>query len=234
MAAKKKLVQSEAENVHAGGGSAVAATADLCDAYWDHVLEHGQVPASVFKFCKSVGIDEADFYRRYGSFDSLEADFWTSTIQSAVATLDSDPETVAYDARQLLLAFYFTYMESIVAHRSKFLLRFPSIRSPGGRALEGFRREFDAFSSRVIQKAREDGLIAELKQLNSLQEKGLYPQFRFLIDFHLKDASRGFEDSDALIEKTVRFFFDAARFPVLESSLDLLRFLAPRLRSHWT
>lgn len=203
---------------------------DVSSAYWDHLLEHGEPPASVFKFCKSVGLDEGEFYRQFGSFEAIEGDFWKSTVVDVLQLLEADPEAAQYDSRQRLLAFYFTYFESIVEHRSKFLLRFPCIRTPGGRALQGFHQAFDTFAESLIAQARAEGVVHDLKRLNGLHEKGLYPQFRFLIDFHLKDDSRGFGDTDALIEKSVRFFFDAAKFPVLESSLDLIRFLLPRLR----
>lgn len=203
---------------------------DVAGRYWDHLLEYGTQPASVFKFCKDLGIKEGEFYREYGSFEAIEARFWESTVVDTIKTLDSDEETAGYDARQLLLAFYFTYFEIVLDHRSKFLARFPCLSARGRVGnLKGFQGAFEDFAKRVIELGKAEESVVDFKQYNSIQEKGLYPQFRLLIDFYLKDTSQGFEDTDAFIEKSVRFFFDAARFPIVESTIDLLRFLVPRL-----
>lgn len=204
-------------------------TVDVSEAYWEHLLEHGSKPASVFKFCKDHGLKEGDFYREFGSFEALERQFWAQTVKDTISIVESDPEAAEYDARQLMLAFYFTYFEQALEYRSRFLLRFPCLRK-GSANLKEFEHAFSDFAEKVIHQGRAEGQMADLKQLNSLQEKGLYPQFRFLLDFHLKDSSKGFQDTDALIEKSVRFYFDAARFPVIESTVDLFRFLLPRLR----
>lgn len=207
-----------------------AAQHSIADAYWEHLLEHGAPPASVFKFCKEHGITEREFYSEHGSFESIEEDFWQQTVEETLATMESDKDVELYDSRQLLLAFYYTYFEQALDHRSRFLLRFPCLKSMGASQLKGFRRAFKEFAASLMTKAREEEVVTDIKRLNDLQEKGLYPQFRFLIDFYVKDSSRGFEDTDALIEKSVRFFFDTARLPAFESTVDLLRFLLPRLR----
>jgi hypothetical protein len=48
-----------------------------------------------------------------------------------------------------------------------------------------------------------------------------------VIDFSLKDDSRGYERTDAFIEKSVAVAFDLIRTQVVDSALDLARFLAP-------
>lgn len=206
------------------------AETSIADAYWDHLLEHGAPPASVFKFCKDHGISEREFYNEHGSFESIEANFWQQTVDDTLATLKADKDVELYDSRQLLLAFYYTYFEQALDYRSRFLLRFPSLKSMGASTLKGFRHAFKEFAASLMAKAREEGVVTDVKRINDLQERGLYPQFRFLIDFYVKDSSRGFEDTDALIEKSVRFFFDTARLPAFESTVDLFRFLLPRLR----
>ncbi|MEQ8424569.1 MAG: hypothetical protein RIA63_07650, partial [Cyclobacteriaceae bacterium] len=39
-------------------------------AYIGYMLEHGRKPASIYKFCKSLGIKEEEFYQSYGSFEA--------------------------------------------------------------------------------------------------------------------------------------------------------------------
>ncbi len=207
-----------------------ASKLSITDAYWEYLLEHGSPPASVFKFCKEHGITEREFYSEHGSFESIEADFWQQTVEETLETMKADKDAELYDSRQLLLAFYYTYFEQALDHRSRFLLRFPSLKAMGSSQLKGFRHAFKEFAASLMEKARDEEVVTDIKRLNDLQERGLYPQFRFLIDFYVKDSSRGFEDTDALIEKSVRFFFDTARLPAFESTVDLFRFLLPRLR----
>lgn len=207
-----------------------AAARSLEDAYWESVLEHGQVPTSVYHFCKEQGIEEAEFFRKYGSFEAIEKNFWEGLVRETVEVIDADPEAAGYDARQLLLAFYFTFFEGLLSCRSRFLLRFPGATDLRGNVLAGVRQAFDAFAERVIAKGREEGSIAKAGPLDKLIDKGLWPQFLFLLDFHKRDTSAGCEDTDALIEKSVRLFFEASRLPVFEAALDLVKFLVPKMR----
>lgn len=207
-----------------------AATRSLEDAYWESVLERGQVPASVYHFCKEQGVEEAEFFRQYGSFEAIEKNFWAAQVKETIDVVDADPESAGYDARQLLLAFYFTFFEGLLNYRSRFLLRFPHPADLRSDVLAAVRREFDPFAERVIAKGREEGSIAKAGPLDKLIDRGLWPQFLFLLDFHKRDSSAGCEDTDALIEKSVRLFFEASRLPVFEAALDLVKFLVPKMR----
>ncbi|MEI7774534.1 MAG: hypothetical protein WCK17_07130, partial [Verrucomicrobiota bacterium] len=61
----------------------------------------------------------------------------------------------------------------------------------------------------------------------ALYPDAFYTHFRGVIDFSLKDDSRGYERTDAFIEKSVAVAFDLIRTQVVDSALDLARFLAP-------
>lgn len=76
------------------------------------------------------------------------------------------------------------------------------------------------------------GEIAERGRFSSLYPNGLYAHFRGVIDFYLKDDSRNYERTDAFIEKTVAVAFDLIRTQVVDSALDLARFLIPCRETH--
>ena len=57
----------------------------------------------------------------------------------------------------------------------------------------------------------------------------MFEQFRSIIEYHRKDQSEEFQDTDALIEKSVRLGADIARAGTLDSAIDLGRFLLRRL-----
>ena len=199
----------------------------IADAYWDHVLKKGNEPASVFKFTKTHGWKEEEFYAHFSNFQAIEKSFWRKFTEETIDVVDSDPDAADYDARQKLLAFYYTFFEGLLQHRSKLLTRLP--RSLGSaRVISGMTDAFGKFAERLIAQGRDEGSIAGPSRLDPIYKRGLQLHLHWLLDYHRNDTSDRFEDTDALIEKSVRFFFDAAKWSVAESALDLARFLVPR------
>mgnify|MGYP001825249896 CR=1 FL=1 len=199
------------------------------EAYWDHVLEHGSVPASVYRFCKQLSVSEGEFFKEFSNFDAVEARYWERGIRECLEALDADEDTAAYTAAQWLSAFYFTYFEMAVENRSKFLARFPNLKEGKSPRLSGWHRAFGEVADRFIEKAVEESSIAGGDRLKKAQKRAVVFQARSLVDFHLQDTSPRFEDTDALIEKSVRFVFEAARLPLIDSAVDLARFIIPRV-----
>ncbi|MFC4995699.1 hypothetical protein ACFPTZ_26125, partial [Rubritalea tangerina] len=87
------------------------------------------------------------------------------------------------------------------------------------------RESFITWADALVLDAVNAGEFADRKKFNELYAKGLFEQLRFLIDYYRKDSSDNFQDTDALVEKSVRFFADSARSGVLDSALDLARFM---------
>ena len=203
------------------------------DNYWDYLLETGTKPQSVFKFCKENSINEKEFYEHYSSFEGIEGAYWGSLVSGTVAILEADEDAKTYDAKQRLLAFYFTFLESLLAQRSRFTHGFPSVKDVSDWAsLKEFDREFKTFATLVIDQAVDEGSVDDRKKLNDFYPHALLLQFKVILEFYRNDTSSQFADTDAFIEKSVRFFFDGARLPLIESGLDLVRFLVPRLRQN--
>jgi len=199
--------------------------------YWESILETHQSPASIFKFCKDLGISEKSFYEYFSSFESIEGEYWEKLVNQTTEALDQDEETPHYDAKQRLLAFYFTFIEALLENRSRFTTSFPSMKNvTDWTSLISFDRAFRLFSESIITQAVEEGAIDDRKRLNDVYPHALLLQFKVILEFYRNDSSKQFQDTDAFIEKSVRFFFDGAKLPLIESGLDLIRFLVPRLR----
>ena len=201
-------------------------------AYWDDTLKRGSQPASVYAFCDKHGLNEGEFYQHFSSFYAIEGSYWKSLVSDTVSALHNDEDVKNYDSHQKLLAFYYTFFEKILQHRSRFTTRFPKGVSPGkNNCLKGFNQEFKKFAEHLLAQAREEGAIrsCDNNRLQEAQEQGLHAQFRTIINFYRQDSSEGFEDTDAFIEKSVKFGFDAARMPLIDSGIDLLRFALPRV-----
>ena len=198
------------------------------NAYWTHVLENGSEPASVFTFAKANGWEEEEFYAHFSTFRAIETSFWRRLAEETIHILAKDPDAAGYDARRRLLAFHYTFFEGLLPHRSRLLARLPR-RIESARTLSGLTDAFGKFADTLIAQGRDEGAIAGPSRLDPLYRRALQLHLHWLLDYHRHDTSEKFENTDALIEKSVRFFFDAARWSVVESAVDLARFLAPRL-----
>lgn len=201
----------------------------LSDAYWDHVLSHGKEPSSVYALCKKIGIQEPQFYQHYGSFQALTRSFWERTITDTQSMLDQDADYQEYDARAKLLAFFYTYFENTLQYRSRFLASFPRRQKAAlCPSLKGMKSAFDHSSKTLMAEVVSEGKSNLPSQWTEKGYKGGWPVFLYLIEFWLNDSSKGFQDTDSLIEKLVTFGHDITHFSPFDSAIDLGRFILGR------
>lgn len=201
------------------------------EAYIDHLREHGRPPVSVFRFCKDLEVEERDFFSEFPHFDAVESSFWGRLVDRVAEAASVREGWDGYNARQKFLSFLYLFQEELLAYRSLFLLRFhgkPSMMTPPN--LKGLEDGFRAFVKPVLDAGRENGEIAKRGRLDKLQAGGLYLHLRSVIDFALKDDSKGYERTDAYIEKSTSVVFDALATQTLDSALDLVRFLLPAMK----
>ncbi|QQL45278.1 TetR/AcrR family transcriptional regulator [Sulfuriroseicoccus oceanibius] len=194
--------------------------------YWHLLLTEGKRPASVYAFTQQIGIDEAEFYNHAASFDALEAAYWEQLVTETIDVLESDEDYASYDSEQKLLAFFYTFFAHAQKNRSRLVSFFP--RPGANKTIALMRRKFLDWAKSVIEQGVEEGSVADRKKLTEKYPQLLFEQFRGIIEFHRKDQSHEFQDTDALIEKSVRFGADVARAGTLDSAFDLGRFLLRR------
>lgn len=201
----------------------------ILNAYQDHLLEHGQPPVSVYRFCKDLEITEKAFFELFPSFHVVEAVIWESMLDRVIASVETGTEWQEFSAKQRLLAFLFAFIEASLEKRSLMLLRFSEIgvfsRPP---FLRRFAARYHQFAKSIVETGVENGEIAERGRVSDLYPSGLYTLFRGVIDFHLEDDSDQFQRTDAFIEKSVNVAFDCIRTQVLDSAFDLAKFLLPQ------
>ena len=205
-------------------------------AYIDHLLEHGHPPASVHAFAKHLGISERTFFEHFASFHALEGSIWGDLVDEVAHAVTSGEEWQHFTAREQMLSFFYAFTESMLDHRSFFLERFPrpssgsSTSRTGLRATAKLRHRFREFVHPVLDAGVASG---ELKQRGPIGDR--YPRilttlFLSVIHYNLTDESEGFSRTDAYIEKSTHLAFDLMGAGVVDSALDLARFLGGHLR----
>lgn len=199
---------------------------DLVLAYTNHLLEEGKRPLNVYKFCKSVNIEESDFYQFFGSFEAIEKSVFKHFFDETLKVLHANEGYEDFSSKDKLLSFYYTYIENLTANRSLILYLLDNKNPIKGLAnIHGIKKDFSDFITGLDLKQPE----LPIDQLKQFQDKGtseaLWGQFLTIVKYWLKDGSPAFEKTDAFIEKSTSVGFDLMNFSQLESVIDFGKFL---------
>jgi hypothetical protein len=197
------------------------------DAYVDHLLNTGNRPPSVFKFCTDLGIKEDAFYEHFGSFEGVERQIWKSFLVKTTSRLKADKQYIDFSTREKVLAFYFTLFEELKRSRSFILLQLANRNKLEivPESLKDFKKEFETYIHQLMESGKASGEVAKRPYI----EKG-YPQIfwfhlGFLLMFWKEDDSPAFEKTDAAIEKSVNLAFDLIGKGAVDSVFDFAKFL---------
>lgn len=196
-------------------------------AYAEHVLENGSKPASIFKFVKELKIKEEDFYDAFNSFENIDKQIWLDMFQETVNRLNADEVFVEYSVREKLLAFFYTWIEVLKTQRSFILETTPKVQKPDLKPaqLTYVRDAFKEFVTDLMLEAKETEEVKTRPYISDKYEDAIWVQFLFIINFWIKDDSRGFEKTDAAIEKSVNLAFDLMGRGPLDAMVDFGKFL---------
>jgi len=212
---------------------ASADAAGIRSAYQEYVLTEGKAPASVFKFCKHIGIPEKDFYQHYGSFESIDRAIWAGYAQTVQSHLESDSNFAALSAREKILTYYFALAEVLASERSYVVYRLKSCQLPTmpPAFLKDFRSAFESWISAVLNEGKQAGDVATRPYLDNRYHHLFWLHLMFILQFWIHDDSAHFEHTDAAIEKSVNLAFDLVGKGVLDNAIDLGKFLYQHARN---
>ncbi|WP_299678757.1 TetR family transcriptional regulator C-terminal domain-containing protein [uncultured Dokdonia sp.] len=200
---------------------------DIISKYMDHVLEHGEVPVTIYKFCKDIKCTEAEFYEHFGSFEGLKQHIWIALYDSTVATLHKDKDFEQYPNKDKMLSFLYTIFGNFTANRSYilFVLKEHAMPLKNLAQLKELRTKVRHFATELIEEGNEDKTYKITKNPVQLFSEGAWVQFLLLLKYWMNDNSAGFEKTDVAIEKSVKAIFDVFETTPLESIIDLGKFL---------
>jgi AcrR family transcriptional regulator len=213
-------------------------------AYTEFVLEHGHPPVSVFQFVKQLDLPESTFYDHYASFDAIEADVWLALFQQARATVEADSVYDTYSVREKLLAYYYTWIEVLKGQRSFAVYSYGRLQGQSAQNQSGprqpaalrtrrmmnnavvrpFKDAFNDFARDLLAEGRESKEVEPRPFLSDRYADALWLQVVTVLDFWVRDTSKGFEKTDTFIEKSVNTAFDLFGRSPLDSVFDLVKF----------
>jgi AcrR family transcriptional regulator len=196
-------------------------------AYISHLLTTGKDPASTYVFAQELKISEDDFYTEFSSFDALNKDIWNDFLQTTIQSLHDSKEYQDYSVREKLLSFYFTMMEVLKKNRSYVLFHYQNFdrKELIPSFLKKARTTYLDYINTLVEEGLQSGEFKKRPYLSGKYAEALWLQFLFVLRFWVKDDSKNFEQTDALIEKTVKLTFELLGESPLDSFIDLAKFL---------
>ncbi|MCB0736253.1 MAG: TetR/AcrR family transcriptional regulator [Bacteroidetes bacterium] len=198
----------------------------IVEGYQKYLLTEGERPKTVFAFCETIKIEEAQFYEHYANFESLEIGFWNELFERTIGIVKGDEAFDAYNARERTLAFYFTLIEQLKKNLSYFRLAFgnqPILQpnSPFAKGVKGL----ESFFNELIEYGEEQNEIAKRPMFKKLLVKGFQFHLVFVFKYFMKDTSQAFAKTDEAIEKSTNLLFDGLQKGVVDSAFDFAKFM---------
>ena len=199
----------------------------IVSMYMTYKLDNIKRTLTVYDFTKANELTETEFYKFFGTIESLEKDVFKMFIEKTVALLQKDDNYEGYDLKTKMLSFYFTLFEILTANRSYVLLslkgntsNFKDIMN-----LTSMRISFKKYVASIIT----DEFRTKNEQFQNIQEKAIqetaWIQLLLTLKFWMDDSSASFEKTDIFIEKSVTVTFELLNVAPLDSLLDFGKFI---------
>jgi len=196
----------------------------ILDAYTDYVLTEQKPPASVYAFAKHLSITEGDIYQFFSNFESMDVAIWQNAANSTVSMLTSSEEFGGYTTREKMLGLFYTLTEHLNQQRSYFMYSLSVSKMPLKNA-EAIKNIIKEFAEEVIKEGMQDNQIEDRKLISDKYPEAVWMNICFVLGYWKKDTSKGFEKTDAAIEKSVTLMMELMGKSALDSMIDLGKFL---------
>jgi len=201
----------------------------IIDHYCEYVLKYNKRPSSVYLFCEDLKLDESIFYDHFSSFDQLDSEILLRMVENAIALTvkDNEGSETEIDAKHQLLTFYLTLTEVYKSNRSLvfFLLPQGKIDLASLKLLQSTRKRFFEFINTLDVSLSFMSFLPDASvQEKTIQSAG-WLQFISILKYWLQDNSLGFEKTDIFIEKSLKLSFELSESNVLNSIVDLGKFM---------
>ncbi|TDY05518.1 TetR family transcriptional regulator C-terminal domain-containing protein [Meridianimaribacter flavus] len=195
--------------------------------YMDYVLEHNKRPKTVYAFAKKHKFEEQKFYAFFGSFEALEQHIFKAFFDNTLKALSANEDYTAFNSRNKLLSFYFTFFENLTANRSYVIYALNQHKNK----LKNYvvLKDLKSHFTHYISELGIELIETKQEQIDKLQQKSLkesaWMQLLLTIKFWMDDTSPSFEKTDIFIEKSVNTSFDVLDIAPIKSLIDFGKFI---------
>lgn len=151
---------------------------------------------------------------------------WKSYAEKTLETCTQDPSFGEYTAREKMLAYCYTLLQTMKPDKEAVADRLKKWASfVGSDEYRQFKSEFNSFADVLIQEGIERGEIQPRPFISRIYSPLLWAAVLAILAFWVSDRSDNTEQTDVAVEKFVHLVFDAIAPNALDSALDVLQFL---------
>lgn len=197
--------------------------------FQEYLLTEGKTPQTVRILTNFLKISDDDFFKHYGSLNTIESSIWKDYYSKTLNVLQKDVDFESMSGQEKHLSLLYTLLEVIKGDRSYILHRL-------GNGIPNISLKYVMATRRILADAEIDWVAPP----NFIPEKGkdiaqsayktlLWKHSLSMIHFWVKDDSGSAEDTDAFIEKSTRTLFDLGHIPALDSVIDLGKFFLQKM-----
>lgn len=195
----------------------------IIQAYTDLLLADMH-PITVHGVCAKAGIEEKDFYSAFSTIEEIPRRVWARLADGIKLELGRSEAYQKYGAREKVLAYYFTFFEKALPHRS-FIEKTRCSHS----ATQTYRDTYKEFMAEVVQDGIAMDEIKERLSLSNQYPAVLWELHKTLIEFWLRDTSEQFVDTERAIEVYSKVPLELMGHNVLDSLAETAKFALERL-----
>ncbi len=199
----------------------------IIKAYMDYAMENEVIPKSIFKFCKTTGIPESEFYHHFGSLEALRKGIWIKFYNNTSSLLKKNKEYDGFTNKDKMLVFFYSFFELLTLNRSYVLFTLQNERGflASLDQLKGLRKQIRSFASDLIEDSNTQKTLKITQYNPILFAEGAWLEFLFILKFWRDDESVDFEKTDMAIEKSINAIFDIFDHTPINNILDFGKFL---------
>jgi len=191
------------------------------------VNEHESEPQSVFKFCQENEFSESEFYDNFSDLQSVKEEILAEIWVQSVNALSEQEFYTESNANEKLLSVMYGFFENLKTNRSYLAQAFKGWKNPTEpiHSLSPWRKEFLKYIDSIDLGSMSIGVEMIDKNTKKVNSNALFANALFVFHFWLNDKSKGFEKTDACIEKLFVLSFDLMQNDTLKKAIDLGKFL---------
>ncbi len=200
---------------------------EIRQAYYDFVINFKRTPNKLKEFLKFANLSKELFLVKYESLSAVEADVWKHGLKSVLQTLQDSAEFAKYSCREKGMAMLYTWFDFMDLNK-KFFKKSNFFKSGSFSScqLNSFRK----VSKKFIKKVIKQGFAQSEFKDRAIPPKYITSFFWSLFMMSLKNwhgkkknKKQREEWLDAMVEKSMVFFFDSLAPNLIDSLVDMLK-----------
>lgn len=195
--------------------------------YMHWVNEHESEPKSVFKFCQDATFSESEFYESFSDLSAVKEDVLAHLWEDTLRPLSEQDFYLEATPNEKLLSAMYGFVETLKSNRSYLVQAFKGWNNPGDtvRGLGNWRKAFVSYLSTIGIEGVQTGFDMLDAKSDVLNHHALFSNAVFVFHYWLNDRSKGFEKTDACIEKSFTLSLELMQSHSLKKAIDLGKFL---------